>query len=344
MLRMDGFDYAHATSPEEAVRLFAAAEAQEGGSVRYIAGGTDILPNLKHRIISPTLMIGIATALPQDIEDRGEYWEIGAGMRLSTLAACDQLPALSLAASLIAGPQIRNMGTLGGNIFLDTRCLFFNQSEFWRSSLGGCLKAQLPPPGGAAEGAQRSDWCHVINGPKTCVATQSSDTVPVLLVRDASIVLLGPEGERVLALRNLFRFNGMDHLKIEAGELITHVRVPRAPKHQRESYQKLRTRDSIDFPQLGLAISAQVEGTGEGAILHGLELVVGAVNPQPKQVKKLDAFVGQPLTNAAIAQIAELVVKQTRPQAAVHGGDAWRRHMAGVFTRRGLTGLRDRVG
>jgi len=288
------------------------------------------------------LVIGIGTALPEGIEDRGDHWEIGAGIRLSALAACTELPALAHAASLIAGPQIRNMGTLGGNIFLDTRCLFYNQTEFWRSSLGGCLKAQLPPRGGW-EGEKRSDWCHVIDGPKTCVATQSSDTVPVLLVRDASIVLLGPDGERVLALRDLFRFNGMDHLKIDAVELITHVRVPKAGASQRESYQKLRTRDSIDFPQLGLAISAQIEGTGEGATLHSLEMVVGAVNPQPKGVKKLDTFLGAPLTDAAIEQIAALVVKQTRPQAAVHGGDAWRRHMAGVFARRGLRSLRDQA-
>ena len=128
-------------------------------------------------------------------------WIIGGGTRLSDLAQHTAIPPLAEAAGLVAGPQIRNMGTIGGNVLLDTRCLFYNQTEFWRKSLGYCLKAE-------------GDWCHVIGGPKTCVAAQSSDTVPVLLAMDASITLLGPNGERVLKLRELYQFNGMDHLAI----------------------------------------------------------------------------------------------------------------------------------
>ena len=160
------------------------------------------------------------------------------------------------------------MGTIGGNVLLDTRCLFYNQTEFWRKSLGWCLKAE-------------GDWCHVINGPKTCVAAQSSDTVPVLLAMYASIRLLSSQGSRDLKLRDLYQFNGMDHLKIEAGELLTHIVLPALGQGFRGTYMKLRRRDSIDFPQLGLAVVAEFSGED----LNALEIVVGAVNPQPRPIR-----------------------------------------------------------
>jgi 4-hydroxybenzoyl-CoA reductase subunit beta len=323
MLRMDGFSYHHASSPAEAVALW-----QSLPEPRYIAGGTDLLPNIKHRIITPASLIGVATALPRGWQVSEDAVVIGGGTRLSALARCEALPALARAAGLVASPQIRNMGTIGGNILLDTRCLFYNQSEFWRKSLGYCLKAE-------------GDWCHVISGPKTCVATQSSDTVPVLLVLDAAITLLGPDGERTLSLRDLYRFNGMDHLKLHPGELLTALTVPRPPAGYRATYEKVRTRDSIDFPQLGLAIGGVFEGTGPDAVARSLDIVVGAINPQPRLVPKLDAFCDRPLTDAVIAELAEQVYARSRPVASVHGDAQWRRTMAAVTTRRAMTALRD---
>lgn len=324
MLRMDGFAYHHASSPEEAVDLHTRLP-----NARYIAGGTDILPNIKHRIVQAENLIGIAQALPSGWchQDDGAL-VIGAGTKLSALAKLTDIPVLASAASRIAGPQIRNMGTLGGNILLDTRCLFYNQTEFWRKSLGYCLKAS-------------GDWCHVIGGPKTCVATQSADTVPVLLALDATITLMGPTGSRELALRDLYRFNGMDHLKIEPGELLTAVSVPALADGHRATYRKLRTRGAIDFPQLGVAISGTFSGTGPQAVATALDIVVGAINPQPRPIRKLDAHLNQPLTDERIAEIGALVHKQSRPVAAVHGDPTWRRHMAQVYAERALTELRD---
>ena len=256
----------------------------------------------------------------------GDALVIGAGIRLDTLAEDPlvhrHIAPLATAANLVAGPQIRTMGTLGGNVLLDTRCLYYNQTEFWRQSLGYCLKAE-------------GTWCHVIAGPKTCVATQASDTVPVLLALGARLRLLGPAGARELAIRDLYRFNGMDHLQIEKGELLTAIVVPVPGAGFRGSYHKLRTRDSIDFPQLGLAVA----GTFSGNVPTALEIVVGAVNPQPKGVRGLDAFLDQPLDAETIARIADLVYKQTRPQGSTHGDTAWRRQMAAVYTRRALVGL-----
>lgn len=323
MLRMDGFRFLSARTPEEAVSLWHRHEA-----AHYVAGGTDLLPNVKHRIVKPRHVVGLMGALPRGwVVADGEV-VIGAATRLSALARCRELPVLASAAGAVAGPQIRNMGTLGGNVLLDTRCLFYNQTEFWRKSLGYCLKAV-------------GDWCHVVGGPKTCVATQSSDTVPVLLARGARIRLLGPQGSREVALRDVYRFNGMDHLSLHQGELLTHVVVPLPAAGHRGSYQKLRLRGAIDFPQLSVAISGTFEGLGPDAVSQDLEIVIGAVNPQPKPLAGLAELRGQPLDDDAIDAIAKLAVKRTRPQGSVQGDTAWRRQMAGHFVRRALQKLRD---
>ena len=323
MLRMDGFDFVQAHDPAQAVALW---HAQPNAA--YIAGGTDLLPNLKHRIVQAQTLVGVADALPSGWVEVDGALEIGAGTRLSALATCARLPILAEAAGAVAGPQLRNMGTLGGNVLLDTRCLFYNQTEFWRKSLGYCLKAE-------------GTWCHVVGGPKTCVATQSSDTVPALMALGARIRLLGPEGPRELDLNDLFKFNGMDHLKLSAGELLTHVVVPLPASDARGSYQKLRTRGAIDFPQLSVAIMGRIDAGAPAPVLRALRVVIGAVSPQPKALSGLDAFLGSPLSDELIATIAEQAHKSTRPQGSVHGDAAWRRHMARIFVRRGLEALRD---
>ncbi len=324
MLRMEPFTYKAARSYAEALDLWQAAEAP-----MYVAGGTDLLPNLKHGILHPRTLVSLGDIpldVPGGVTESADAITIGAGTKLDVLAASDTirtlLPPLARAAGLVAGPQIRAMGTIGGNVLLDTRCLYYNQSAFWRGALGHCLKAE-------------GTWCHVVGGPKTCVAAQSSDTVPVLLALDAALHFVGPAGPRTLAIRDLYRFNGMDHLTIAKGELLTHLVVPKPAAGFRGSYQKLRTRDSIDFPQLGVAIT----GTFDGPVPTALEIVIGAANPQPKPIRGLEAFLGAPLDDTRAAAIADLVHKQTRPQAAVHGDPAWRRQMASVFTRRGLLAL-----
>ena len=326
MLRMPEFRFHAARDEDEAVTLW--HELGETGTWKamYVSGGTDLLPNLKHKLFDPKHLVGLS-ALPSGVEETDSTLVIHGQTTLASLAR-DPLvrahtPNLAQAASLVASPQIRNMGTVGGNVLLDTRCLFYNQTAFWRKALGHCLKAE-------------GDWCHVIGGPKTCVAAQSSDTVPVLLSLDADIVLRGPDGERTVNLRDLYRFNGMDHLKLAKGELLTKVIVPKPAPGFRGVYKKLRLRDSIDFPQLGLAVSS----ASDGDTITALEIVVGAAGPTPKPIKKLEAFLGGPLTDEAIDGIAELVRKGTRPNQAVQGDVAWRRMMSGVFTRRALSELR----
>jgi len=316
---MPEFQFHTAATAEEAVALYHAHE-----NARYVAGGTDLLPNVKHRIVRPAHLVGLQNLPKPEPRVTDEAIHLSAQMTLTELAEHADiqrlLAPLAKAASLVAGPQIRNMGTLGGNVMLDTRCLFYNQTEFWRDALGYCLKAE-------------GTWCHVIGSPKTCVAVQSSDTVPVLMALDAKLVFLSPNGSRELAIRELFQMNGMDHLKLAEGELLTEIVVPRPRPGFRGDYEKLRVRDAIDFPLISVAIT----GIWNEDTPLELCIVVGAGGPRPKPTRGLDAFLNQPMTEQHARAVSALVTKQTRPQSALSMDPAWRRHMAGVFTRKMLT-------
>jgi 4-hydroxybenzoyl-CoA reductase subunit beta len=258
----------------------------------------------------------------------GDALVIGAGTTLTALSGCTELPAVAHAASLVAGPQLRNMGTVGGNVMLDTRCLFLNQSAHWRTSLGHCLKAE-------------GTWCHVVGGPKTCVATQSSDTVPALMAHDARLRVLGPEGVQEVSLAGLFRFDGIQNHTLTKGHLITHVVVPLPAADHRAHYEKVRTRGAIDFPQLSVAVAGRMSGAGEACVAHSLTVVVGAINPRPQAIKGVEKFAGRTLDDATVAELGELVQKRVRPQASVHGSPQWRRTMARISVERSLKRLRD---
>ncbi len=320
MLRMQGFTYRHARSWPEALALWSSSP-----DARYVAGGTDLLPNVKHGLFRPSVLVGLG-GIPGGVREADGAVVIGAMTRLDELAADpvvrSVLPPLAAAAGVVAGPQLRAMATVGGNVMLDTRCLYYNQTEFWRGALGHCLKAE-------------GTWCHVVGGPKTCVATQSSDTVPVLLALDARLRVLGSGGMRELPLRELYRFNGMDHLSLAPGELLTEIVVPAPGPGFRGAYEKVRTRDSIDFPLLGVAVCGRWDGRNPLT----LEIVVGAASPQPKPLRGLEPFLGAPLDDVAISTIADLVHKQTRPQGSVAGDVVWRRQMAAVTTGRVLRAL-----
>lgn len=326
MLRMPEFQVHLARSAAEAVSLRISLD----GSM-YVAGGTDLLPNLKHQLHAPAHLVSLEHAGLAGIAlDLDGTLRIGAGTTLHAVATdptvARELPGLARAASLVAGPQHRRMGTLGGNVMLDTRCLFYNQSLHWRQSLGYCLKA-----GGT--------WCHVIGSAKACVAAQSSDTVPVLVAADARIEALLPDGAtRVVPLRTLWTKDGRfeENRTLPGEALVTAIVVPpRTPGH-RSTYRKVRTRGAIDFPQLGVALV----GDFQDERCVALEVVVGATMPFPKRIDRLEPLLGGVLDDATIERIADHVFRQVKPQPQLHGDVAWRRHLARVETRRGLEALR----
>lgn len=317
MLRMSGFEVRVARSAEHALELWSEVQG-----AAWLAGGTDILPAIKQGVQRPERLIALHRALPRGARPDGEGLLLGAGTRLVELAALG-IPALSEAAATVASPQIRNMGTLGGNVMLDTRCRYYNQSPLWRQGLGGCLKAE-------------GSLCHVTGAPKSCVASQCADTIPALLVLGARLRLLSPAGSRELPLSDFLRFDGLRPHAIGTDELLVGVWLPGAPGLGASA--KLRPRGSIDFPQLSLSAFARLEGLE--ARIEELRLAVGATNPQPRLLPGLDAFLGQPLDEERIQAIGELCWQRTRPQGSLVGDPGWRRQVARVFTVRLLHRLR----
>ncbi len=296
----------------------------------YIAGGTDLLPNLKHHLHAPKHLVSLAAVqgfVGIERSDDGTL-RIGAGTPLQMVADSTAVrlaaPALAMAAGLVAGPQHRNMGTLGGNVMLDTRCLFYNQTHHWRSALGFCLKKE-------------GTWCHVVGSKATCVAAQSSDTVPALVVLGARLAV-DDGAQREIPLEDLYAQDGRfeEAHSLPAHALITAIIVPPQPPGHRSVYRKVRTREAVDFPQVGVAIAAAFDGP----LVTALSACVGAVLPKPRVLKGFESGLGTALDDATIEALAEAAFKQVRPQRNIHGDPAWRRHMVRVEVRRALQELR----
>ncbi|MED6335159.1 MAG: FAD binding domain-containing protein, partial [Planctomycetota bacterium] len=251
MLRLPGFELARPSTVEEAVALL----GEHGEAAVVVAGGTDIVPNMKHKLFTPSCVVSLA-AIDElgglSVADDGTL-VIGAMCTLSTLASDEGVaaswPALAQATGLISGPQLRNMGTLGGNVMLDTRCQWYNQTYFWRKSLGFCLKK---------DGSE----CHVVAGGSRCVAAASNDSVPALMTLGASLVIAGPDGRREVPVDEFWTTDGIMNKKIGPGELLVEIRVPPTADTHHGAYGKLRDRGSIDFPLLGCAVRLDLDSAG----------------------------------------------------------------------------------
>jgi 4-hydroxybenzoyl-CoA reductase subunit beta len=322
MLRLPPFEYHRPATVAEAVRLL----AELGDSAMPVAGGTDVIPNMKHRLHEPRHLVSL-----RHIEElRGVAMGdgelvIGAGETLAAVAGhrliAEHAPALGVAAGQVAGPQLRNMGTVGGNLCLDTRCTYYNQSYFWRRSLGFCLKKD-------------GDTCHVTQVGRKCVAAHSADTPPVLWAMGASVDLVSAHGERSLPVAEFFVADGIVNSVRRPGELVTRVRIPLPPPGTRTGFRKVRPRNSIDFPVLNLAVAAQLEPDGT---VGRLTLVVSALGSRPREVTGLEEVVGRPLDAAAVDTIAERAHQQCRPLTNIIVDPEWRRAMVPVYVRRLLT-------
>ncbi|MEM6926285.1 MAG: FAD binding domain-containing protein [Myxococcota bacterium] len=325
MLRMPAFEVLRPATVDEAVAM-----RTDHPDSRYVAGGTDLLPNLKHGLDAPSHLISLdrVEGLVGVCTDEGAI-HIGARTTIHGLATDptvrEQLPGLAQAASTIAGPQHRRMGTVGGNVLLDTRCLFYNQTEAWRTAVGFCLKKD-------------GQWCHVIGSPKACVAAQSSDSVPMLLALGATVHFATAEGPVAVPLSNLFTTDGRreEHRTVPDEALLTEVVVPRPADGHRSVYRKVRAREAVDYPQLSVALA----GTFDGEVCRSLTVVLGAMLPQPKVLKGTDTLVGAAISDEAAEAFAERAFKQARPQPQIHGDPEWRRQLARVETHRGLIELR----
>lgn len=317
---MADFHLAQPGTVDEAV----AACAKHPGS-RYVAGGTDLLVNMRRGITSPDQLVDLSgidelTAIATDAQGM----TIGAGVTIAALArntiVADKYRALAQAAATIAGPAHRTMGTVGGNLCLDTRCIYYNQSEWWRSANAYCLK-------------NRGDTCHVAPQGQRCHAAFSGDLAPALLVLGAEIDIAGSQGQRRVALGELYVEDGKAHLTLAEGELIVAVHLPAKPPASR--YEKVRTRGAIDFPLAGVAVALTVKGKAIGS----LRIALTGTNSRPFLLDGPDAFAGQALSDKVLQSIDRAVQKQVQPMRTTLASANYRRLAAAALARRLTTNL-----
>lgn len=329
MLRMAPFEVVHASSSEEAVQLL----SETDGEARLCAGGTDLVPNIKHGLHEPVRVVHLSGA--KDL--RGITANADGSLRLGAMCTLAEIerdadvqrlaPGLADAAHHVAGPQLREMGTLGGNLCLDTRCLYYNQTYFWRESLGFCLKKD-------------GEICHVVAGGKKCVAAASNDTATMLLSLDAVVEIRNGDGIRDVPLREFYVANGVANTILEPNEILVGVKVPASPSKRLEGFAKLRHRESIDFPLLSVGVALHI---GDDKTVESAALTVNALGAKPRDVKT-DALVGKALDDeSALEALCAFAHKKCSPLTNIADDPAWRKDMVPVFVRQAVEQARARA-
>jgi 4-hydroxybenzoyl-CoA reductase subunit beta len=309
------FRVAQPSTVKEAV----AACLKHPGS-RFLAGGTDLLVNMRRGIGNPDLLVDLSgidelTA----VETGAGGTTIGAGVTLAALARdtaiASQYRALAQAANTIAGPGHRNMATVGGNLCLDTRCIYYNQSEWWRSANAYCLK-------------NRGETCHVAPQGQRCHAAFSGDLAPALLVYGAEVDIASAKGQRRIPLSELYVEDGKAHLTLAPGELLVAVHLPASPPPA--VYEKVRVRGAIDFPLAGVAAALAVAGANVGS----LRVALTGTNSRPFLLAGTDAFAGRSVDEKLLQEVDRLVQKQVQPMRTTIASANYRRVAAAALARR----------
>jgi 4-hydroxybenzoyl-CoA reductase subunit beta len=301
--------------------------ADHGSEAMAIAGGTDVIPNLQMRLFTPRVLVDLKplrSLLGVEFSER-DGLRIGALTTLAQLLAApvvhEKFPVLARAVETIAGPLQRNMGTIGGNLCLETRCRWYNQSHLWRTALGGCLKKDGP-------------ICHVAPGGQFCWAAWSGDSAPALFTLDAEIEIVGASGVRRIALREFYTNNGMDRIALRRGEILTSIHVPAHMAGRRGVYRKLRVRDSIDYPLAGVAVAMDVDASGT---CRDARIALTAVNPAPVLITQArEWLVGEKLDLGLIERVAHAAIQTGKPLTTSASTPVYRREMVKLFTRRAL--------
>ena len=285
---------------------------------RFLAGGTDLIVNMRHGLDAPEALIDLrAIEAMQGIEAREGGLCIGAGVTLARLIEDPLTPPVVVAAArTVAGPTHRETATVGGNLCLDTRCVYYNQSEWWRNANGYCLRSG----GGTCHVAPTGDRCH---------GAFSGDLAPALLVMGAEVEIVGPGGTRTIPLNDLYADDGAAHLRLEEGAMVTAVRLPSAAG-LRADYAKARVRGSVDFPLAGVAVALRRHGDE----LQWLQVAVTGTDPRPVLIAETEKLTGAPLDDAAIERLEKLVRKQIQPMRGTLSAGHYRRRVAASLAGR----------
>ncbi len=321
MLRLNRFTYLSPSSLDEALSML----EEHGEDAVLMAGGTDVLVNIKHRLVTPKYVIGIRELPEMQAVSREDDWlTLGAGVSLSRIEndpfIAERYPALVYSAHLISTPQVRAVGTIGGNVCLDTRCNYYNQSQEWRQAIGFCMKKD-------------SEICRVAPGGDRCWAVSSADTVPVLVALRAEASVVGPRGTRRVPVESLYVDDGLIPMTLHFGEIVAAVHIP-PPSGYACAYQKFRIRHSFDFPLVGVACAVKraLDGTVGDA-----RIVMTAVASHPERATQAErSLIGKQLDEASIAAAGHSVFRLAKPMDNTAGSIFHRKRMARVLFERGL--------
>lgn len=325
MIRLPPFRFFNPGTLTEATRLFAEHERAV-----VVSGGTDLYPNMKRLQVSPPSLISLRGVRELKTIQAGADGSIhlGAGMTLTQIErhalVRERVPSLVEAIPLVSTLPLRNMGTLGGNLCLDTRCHFINQTPFWRQAVGSCLK-------------DVGDVCRVAPGGSRCWAIASADLPPLLIALGARIRLVSERGEREIPLSELYRDDGIHYLNKMQDEILTRVILPRN-ENVRAGYLKLRRRGAFDFPSLGVGAALQFNADG---VCESARVVLGAVTSKPLEMPQAQGLVGEKLSAPLIAGVAEAIALQARPLQLADYTYAFRKQMVAVYTSKLLNRLAD---
>jgi 4-hydroxybenzoyl-CoA reductase subunit beta len=318
MMRLPWFEYRAPRSVDEAAKILAG----EGPQAMLVAGGTDLLPNMKRRHQTPKVLVSLRGISSLKNFSNGNGTNFGSGLSLTEVVQNEKTPtALRQAAAQIATPHLRNMGTLGGNLCLDTRCTYYNQNYEWREAIGFCLKKD-------------GETCWVATASKRCVAVSSTDSAPALIALNASVVLEGTSGEREVPVENLYKNDGIDYLSRKPDEILTSVKVPDGWK---STYWKLRRRGSFDFPILGVAVALKFSGD----VIEEARVALGAAASRPFLVEKASAYLkGRKLSDDVIAEASAMIASRAKPMDNTDMDLYWRKEVADDFAGYALCELR----
>jgi len=323
MMRLPPFRYVAPKTAAEAARILQG----HGLEAMPVAGGTDLYPNMKRRQFEPKLLVGLRGLAGLSGVSANGGLRLGALTTLAEVAEHPGIqarwPAVARAAGLVSSPPLRNAGTIGGNLCVDTRCNYYNQSEFWRASVGFCMKKD-------------GDTCLVAPGSDTCWALSSSDCAPVMIALDAEVTLVAPDGERRIPVSTLYGKDGIAYLAKKPEEILSEILVPDR-SGWRMTYRKLRRRGSIDFPILGVAAAVRVGASGA---VEEARIVLGAVHVAPVEARDAQDFLrGRTLDAETIEVAAGIAAKPAKPLDNADLVYSWRKRMARIEVARALREL-----